>query len=163
MTLFDYVVLVIIGSSVVLSVMRGFAREVLALAGWIIAFLAANTLSGVVAEWFAPAIRDGSVRALTAFAVVFVVTLILASVLGIVVSKVLRSAGLGLEDRLLGGFFGFARGMLIVLTLVLLCGLTALPRQPAWSDAMLSPPLEAAAGAMKPWLPQAVSRYLSYD
>jgi membrane protein required for colicin V production len=46
---------------------------------------------------------------------------------------------------------------------VLLSGLTALPRQPAWSDAMLSPPLEALAAAMKPWLPQAVSRYLSYD
>jgi membrane protein required for colicin V production len=163
MTLFDYAVLIIIGSSVVLSVMRGFAREVLALAGWVIAFLAANMLSGFVAGWFAPLIRDGSVRALTAFVVVFVVTLILASVVGMVVSKLLRTAGLGLEDRLLGGFFGFARGMLIVLTLVLLCGLTALPRQPVWSDAMLSPPLEALAGAMKPWLPQAVSRYLSYD
>jgi membrane protein required for colicin V production len=163
MTLFDYAVLIIIGSSVVVSVMRGFAREALALLGWVFAFLAANALSGVVAEWLAPLIRDGSVRALTAFVAVFVVTLILASLLAMAVSRLLKSAGLGLEDRLLGGFFGFARGILIVLTLVLLSGLTALPRQPAWSDAMLSPPLEALAGAMKPWLPQAVSRYLSYD
>lgn len=145
------------------SVMRGLVREVLALAGWVIAFLAANALSGIVAEWFVSFIRDGSVRTLTAFVAVFIVTLILASLLGLAVSRLLKSAGLGLEDRLLGGFFGFARGMLIVLTLVLLSGLTALPRQPAWSDAMLSPPLEALAGALKPWLPQAVSRYLSYD
>lgn len=163
MTAFDYAVLIIIGSSVVLSVMRGFAREVLALAGWIIAFLTANALSGLVSDWFAPLIRDGSLRALAAFASVFVVTLILVSVLAMAVSRLLRSAGLGLEDRLLGGFFGFARGILIVLTLVLLSGLTALPRQRAWSEAMLSPPLEALAAAMKPWLPQAVSRYLSYD
>ena len=163
MTAFDYAVLIIIGSSVVLSVVRGFAREVLALAGWVIAFLAANALSGVVAEWFAPMIRDGSLRALAAFVSVFVVTLIVVSVIGMTVSRLLKSAGLGLEDRLLGGFFGFARGILIVLTLVLLSWLTALPRQPAWSDAMLSPPLEALAAAMKPWLPQAVSRYLSYD
>jgi membrane protein required for colicin V production len=163
MTAFDYAVLIIIGSSVVLSVVRGFAREVLALAGWVIAFLAANALSGVVSEWFAPMIRDGSLRALAAFVSVFVVTLIVVSLIGMTVSRLLKSAGLGLEDRLLGGFFGFARGILIVLTLVLLSGLTALPRQPAWSDAMLSPPLEALAAAMKPWLPQAVSRYLSYD
>jgi membrane protein required for colicin V production len=163
MTLFDYAVLIIIGSSVVVSVMRGLVREVLALAGWVIAFLAANALSGIVSEWFVSFIRDGSVRTLTAFVAVFIVTLILASLLGLAVSRLLKSAGLGLEDRLLGGFFGFARGMLIVLTLVLLSGLTALPRQPAWSDAMLSPPLEALAGALKPWLPQAVSRYLSYD
>lgn len=163
MTAFDYGVLIIIGSSVVLSVVRGFAREVLALAGWIIAFLAANALSGIVSEWFAPFIRDGSLRALTAFVSVFVLTLIAVSLVGMAVSRLLKKAGLGLEDRLLGGFFGLARGLLIVLTLVLVSGLTALPRQPAWSDAMLSPPLEALAAAMKPWLPQAVSRYLSYD
>ena len=163
MTAFDYAVLVIIGSSVVLSVVRGFAREVLALAGWVIAFLTANALSGIVSEWLAPFIRDGSLRALTAFVSIFVVTLIVVSLLGMMVSRLLKRAGLGLEDRLLGGFFGFARGILIVLTFVLLSGLTALPRQPAWSDAMLSPPLEALAAAMKPWLPQAVSRYLSYD
>ena len=163
MTAFDYAVLVIIGSSVVLSVVRGFAREVLALAGWLIAFLAANALSGLAAEWFAPFIKDGSVRALTAFVSVFIVTLIAVSLIGMAVSRLLKKAGLGLEDRLLGGFFGLARGLLIVLTFVLLSGLTSLPRQPAWSDAMLSPPLEALAAAMKPWLPQAVSRYLSYD
>ena len=163
MTAFDYAVLIIIGSSVVLSVMRGFAREVLALAGWVIAFLTANALSGPVAEWLAPFIREGSLRTLTAFVSVFIVTLILVSLLAMAVSRLLKNAGLGLEDRLLGGFFGLARGLLIVLTLVLLSGLTALPRQPAWSDAMLSPPLEALAAAIKPWLPQAVTRYLSYD
>ena len=162
MTLFDYAVLAIIGASVIVSVMRGFAREVLALAGWVLAFIAANTLSSAVAEWFGPIISDASLRALTAFVAVFIVTLILASVVGIAVSHVLKSAGLGLEDRLLGGFFGFARGMLIVMLVVLLAGLTALPRQPVWSDAMLSPPLEALAGAVKPWLTQTVSRYISY-
>lgn len=162
MTLFDYAVLAIIGASIIVSVMRGFARELLALAGWLLAFIAANTLSGAVAGWFAPIISDASLRALTAFVAVFIVTLILASVLGIAVSRLLKSAGLGLEDRLLGGFFGFARGMLIVMLVVLLAGLTALPRQPVWSDAMLSPPLEALAGAVKPWLTQTVSRYISY-
>jgi membrane protein required for colicin V production len=163
MTLFDYAVLVIVGASVVVSVMRGFARELLALAGWVIAFFAANTLSGPVAGWFVPVISDGSLRALTAFVAVFVVTLIIVSLLAIAASRMLKSAGLGLEDRLLGGFFGLARGMLIVMVIVLLAGLTALPRQPAWSDAMLSPPLEALAGALKPWLTQTVSRYISYD
>ncbi|MGZ5178318.1 MAG: CvpA family protein [Burkholderiales bacterium] len=163
MTLFDYVVLTIIAASVIVSVMRGFAREVLALAGWVLAFIAANALSAMVADWFAPIISDGSLRALTAFVAVFIVTLIAASLLAMGVSRLLKGAGLGLEDRLLGGFFSMARGVLIVMLIVLLAGLTALPRQPAWSDAMLSPPLEALAGAVKPWLTQAVSRYISYD
>lgn len=161
--MFDYVVLLIVGVSVVVSVMRGFVREVLALAGWVVAFVAANALSGAVAAWFAPVISDPSLRALTAFVAVFIVTLILASLLAMAISRLIKGAGLGLEDRLLGGFFGLTRGMMIVMVIVLLAGLTALPRQPAWTNAMLSPPLEALAGAIKPWLTQAVSRYISYD
>jgi membrane protein required for colicin V production len=163
MTLFDYVVLTIVGASVVVSLMRGFAREVLALAGWVLAFVVANALSGAVAGSFTSMISDGSVRALTAFVAVFVVTLIAMSLLALGVSRLLKGAGLGLEDRLLGSVFGLARGVLIVMVMVLLAGLTALPRQPAWSDAMLSPPLEALARLIKPWLTQAVSRYISYD
>ncbi|MEN3355090.1 MAG: rane protein required for colicin production [Betaproteobacteria bacterium] len=163
MTLFDYAVLTIVGASVVVSIMRGFAREVLALAGWVVAFVVANALSGAVAGSFTSVISDGSLRALTAFVAVFVMTLIAASLLAMGVSRLLKSAGLGLEDRLLGSVFGLARGMLIVMLMVLLAGLTALPRQPAWSDAMLSPPLEAFARVIKPWLTQAVSRYISYD
>ena len=162
MTAFDYAVLVIVGSSVVISVMRGFAREVLALAGWVIAFFTATALSGPVSKAFT-VVSDPSLRVLAAFVAVFVVTLIAASLLGMMISRLLKGAGLGVEDRLLGGFFGLARGMLIVLVIVLLAGLTALPRQPAWTDAMLSPPLEALAGTIKPWLPQVVSGHLSYD
>lgn len=163
MTLFDYTVVVIIGLSVLVSVVRGFTREALSLAGWVIAFIAASAMSGIASGWFATLIKDDSLRVAAGFGLVFVVTLVLMSVVAIVASRLLKKAGLGLEDRLLGGFFGFARGLLIVLVLVLVSGLTALPRQPVWSDAILSPPLEALAAAMKPWLPQAVARYLSYE
>ena len=163
MTLFDYTVVVIIGLSVLVSVVRGFTREAMSLAGWVVAFIAASAMSGIASGWFATLIKDDSLRVAAGFVLVFVVTLVLMSVAAIVASRLLKKAGLGLEDRLLGGFFGFARGLLIVLVLVLVSGLTALPRQPVWSDAILSPPLEALAAAMKPWLPQAVARYLSYD
>lgn len=163
MTLFDYAVLTIVGGSVLLSIFRGFVREVLALAAWVIAFIAAGLLGNVVAGWLATSISDESVRVLVAFVAVFVATLISMSLIALAVSGLMRKAGLGLEDRVLGSFFGLARGMLIVMLLVLLAGLTALPRQPAWTDAMLSAPLEALAGAAKPWLPQVIAGNVSYD
>ena len=163
MTLFDYVVLTIVCLSVFLSVMRGFVREVLALVGWVGAFVAAITLSGPVSVWMAPNIADERWRAVAAFAGVFFATLLLASLIAMAFSRLLKAAGLRLEDRVLGGVFGLARGLLIVMVLVLLAGVTKLPKQPAWNDAMLSPPLEALAGAVKPWLPQGLSRYISYD
>jgi len=59
--------------------------------------------------------------------------------------------------------FGFLRGKLVVLILVLLCGLTAAPQQPVWRDAMLSAPLEAAALVVKSFLPAELSKRIAYD
>ena len=163
MTPFDYAVLVIVGASVLVSVMRGLVREVLSLLGWVIAFVAAALASGTVSSWMTGAIANESLRVLGAFVAVFLFTLVAMSLTAMAASGLLRKAGLGLEDRVLGGMFGLARGVLIVMVFVLLAGLTSLPRQPAWNDAMLSPPLVALAGAVKPWLPQVVSRNLSYE
>jgi membrane protein required for colicin V production len=163
MTLFDYAVLSIVGVSVAVSVVRGLVREVLALAAWVVAFVVANVFSGSAAEWLPAGISNPSVRVLVAFAGIFVGVLIAVSWLALGVRKVVKSAGLGAEDRLLGGVFGFARGMLIVTILVILAGLTALPRQPDWSNAVLSPPLEALAVHVKQWLPKHLSEYINYD
>jgi membrane protein required for colicin V production len=163
MTPFDYAVLLIVGASVLVSVMRGLVREVLSLLGWLIAFVAAALASPTVSEWMTGTIANESLRILAAFVAVFVFTLVAMSLTAMAVAGLMRKAGLGLEDRVLGGVFGLARGVLIVMVFVLLSGLTSLPRQPLWNDAMLSPPLVALAGAVKPWLPLVVSRNLSYE
>lgn len=163
MTVFDYAVLTIICLSVALSVMRGFVREVLALIGWVAAFVAATTLSGPVADLMASNITDQRLRAIVAFVAVFFGTLLLAALLAYAFSSLLKKAGLALEDRVLGGVFGLARGILIVTVIVLLGGLTGMPKQPAWNNAMLSPPFEAMATTVKAWLPVGLSRYITYD
>ena len=163
MTLFDYAVLTILGVSVLVSVIRGLVREVLALTSWIVAFVVASALSGTVAAWLSHAITNDAGRAVVAFGAVFVGTLLVMSLFSVALGGLVRKTGLGLEDRLLGSFFGFARGVLIVLVLVLIGGLTAAPRQPVWHDALLSPPFEALARTVKPWLPQIVASNLSYD
>ena len=163
MTLFDHAVLTITGFSVLLGVLRGFTREVIALASWGIAFVAASVYGGALAPLLARQIPDDSWRVLAAFVAVFFVVLIVMSLIALSISKLIKSAGLGFEDRLLGSFFGLARGLLVILVLVLLAGLTALPRQTVWKDAMLSAPLEQLAVIVKQWLPQDWAKYITYD
>ncbi len=163
MTVFDYAVLVIVGLSILLSVIRGLVREVLALLAWVVAIVVANLFSGKVVTLLPGEIPTVELRLLAAFVAVFLVVLLAMSLVAIAVSKLVRGVGLALEDRVLGALFGFARGILIVLVLVLLAGLTSLPREPVWRNAVLSPPLEACAVYVKAWLPNDLSQRIRYD
>lgn len=162
MTGFDYAVLAIVGISVLLSIIHGFVRELLALASWIVAFLAAQNFAAAVAPLLPAALTSGAMRLLVAFLAVFLTVLLLMTLAANLLSRLFRAAGLGLADRALGAVFGLVRGFAIVMVVVLLAGLTALPRQPAWRDAMLSAPLEALADAIKVWLPYDLSKHINY-
>ena len=163
MTLFDLAVIAIVGLSVLLSVIRGLVREVLALAAWVVAFFAANLLAGTVARQLPESLPSEEIRLLAGFLCVFLGVLIAMSLLAMLASKLVKSAGLGLEDRLLGGVFGLARGLLVVMIVVLLAGLTSLPRQAVWRNAVLSDPLVGLAGQVKPWLPADMAQRIRYD
>ena len=158
MTLFDYAVLAIVGFSVLLGVMRGFVREVMALGSWVVAFVIASAYGGDVAPLLAKQIPDENWRVLAAVVAVFIVVLVVMNIVAMLVSKLIKSAGLGVEDRLLGSVFGLARGVAVVLA-----GLTMLPRQPVWKDAMLAAPLEKLAVVVKQWLPQDWAKNISYS
>lgn len=162
MTVFDYAVVVVAAASLLLGFWRGLVSEVLALAAWIIGFLiarqAAPSLGGVFARWLA----DDGLRYVAGFATAFVLVLVAVAVLRLALRKLLKLAGLGLVDRFLGAVFGIARALAIVLGLVLLGSMSPLPMQPWWRDAVLAPPLETAVLALRPWLPQAVAKRVSF-
>jgi len=163
MTVLDYAVLTIVGLSVLLSIIRGLVREVLALLAWAVGFIVASVLAADLAALLPPEVPGDQLRLLAGFAGVFLVVMLLMSLLAIFVSKLVKSAGLGVEDRVLGGVFGVVRGLLVVVVLVLLAGLTSLPREPVWRDAVLSDPLEAFAGQVKTLLPARFAQRIVYD
>lgn len=160
---FDYVVAAIILVSVLLALWRGLVREVLALVGWVAAVVAAVLYSSGIAALLPAAWGGPGARYLIAFALTFVVTLLAFGVLAWLLSRLLRAIGLGLLDRMLGAVFGFARGVTIVLVLVLFAGLTTLPQREWWKSAAFSPPLETAVMAMRPWLPMEFAKQLHYS
>ncbi|MCX7627734.1 MAG: CvpA family protein [Methylophilaceae bacterium] len=163
MTVFDYVVLGIIGLSVLISLMRGFIKEFLGLASWVVAALVAKSYAGVVALLLPPAIPNEGLRMVAGFVIVFLGILLIASLLAIALSELFKQAGLGWMDRGLGALFGLARGLLIVGVLVLLGGMTPLPQDPRWRNAMFSAPLEAMVMAARPWLPPELTQHIKYD
>lgn len=162
MTWLDYAVLGVSAISIAWGIWRGLVREVVSLAGWVIAFLAANLLAGPVGERLPQSIATPELRVLLAFVGIFILSLVVTTLFGLLLSRILKAAGLGGLDRTLGALFGLVRGVLIVVALSLLAGLTSIPRDPVWTGSLSGPPLTQAALAIKPWLPPAFSERLRY-
>lgn len=162
MTPFDYTVLAVMAISLLVGVARGVVSEILALLAWVAAFIAARLWAVPTGNLLLAELADPLWRQLSGFVAVFVAVLILFALLRWVASLLLKAVGLRPLDRVLGALFGIARGMLVVLVLVLLAGLTPLPQQQWWRQATLAPPLETAVLAVRPWLPPELAKRIQY-
>lgn len=162
MTAFDFALLAIVGASVLLGAWRGVVSELLALGAWVAAFFAARHFGADAGRVLAKWIADPALSVAAGYAAVFFAVVLAFAVGRLVVSLMLRAVGLGLVDRLLGAAFGVARGAAIAFLVVLVGGMTALPKEPWWRDATFAPPLETAVIAAKPWLPADVAKRIRY-
>lgn len=162
MTAFDYVLLFLLIGSMLVSLTRGLVREMISLVSWIVAFYVALHYGDVLAPWLPQAISGEVLRVIVAFVVLFIGTRIVMVLLAKLASLVVQASGLTFMDRLLGALFGLAKGALIALALVLLCGMTKIPQQPFWKNAMFSPVAEVVAKSVMPYLPGYFVEYIHY-
>ncbi len=133
----DYTILAIIGISVGISLFRGFTREAISLAGWIIAFWVAYSFAGDLQILLESKISVPSLRLLVAFAILFLATLLLAALVNYLAVQLIKKTGLSGTDRMIGIFFGTARGCFVVAVLVLVAGMTPMPQDAWWRQSLL--------------------------
>lgn len=162
MTAFDFTVIGIGVVSLMIGLWRGVIGEIIALLAWVLAFVAAKFWGAEVARVVFEGIVDPAVRMVAAWLAVFVVVLLAMSLLRLALRGLLKVLGLSLTDRLLGIIFGAARGLLIVLVLVAVGGMTSAPKEKWWSEAQFAAPLETAVLASKPWLPPEVAKRIRF-
>ena len=121
----DWIVVVIVVSSVISSILKGFAREAISLAAVILGFLLASWFYPQAGSLVSAYVKTQEIASLVGFALIFLGILLLGAVISFVVTKFLRVVDLQWFDRLLGAAFGFARGWLV--GSVIFLGLTAFP------------------------------------
>jgi len=159
----DYVILLIIALSAVISVLRGFIREALSLAGLVFAVWAALTFADELAVSLEGAIDQPSLRLGMAFFALFLSALLLTAVVNYYVGKLVQKTGLSGTDRMLGIIFGVARGIAIVGLLVLLAGLTPLPGDAWWDNSIFLGHFEQLAIMARDYFPPDVAEYFVFQ
>ena len=134
----DTAILVITTLSFLFGLWRGLIKEVLSLLTWVAALIVARLYSEALSELLVNIIDSSSIRYVSAFAIIFIVVMMLGTFLNYLMSKLLTITGLKFADRLLGGVFGVARGVIIVLVILFISGLF-LSETEQWQQSTLIP------------------------
>ncbi|MFT5482864.1 MAG: membrane protein required for colicin V production [Halieaceae bacterium] len=141
----DIAIIVVIGLSSVISLLRGFVKEAMSLLAWIAAFIVATMFRDPMAAMLGSSIESASVRYLTAYGILFVATLVLGAMLNMLMGQLIKVTGLSWLDRILGTGFGIARGVLIVMLIMyVLQYLVPVEEEVLWRDSSLVPHLLVA-------------------
>jgi membrane protein required for colicin V production len=153
----DLAIVLAIGLSALLGLVRGLLREMIALAGWVAAVVLAIRYAAPVGALLPFQAAWPALKTLLGGGIIVVACVFSAALVGWVVRRLLRAARLSAADRALGGVFGVLRGVVIVLVAVLFAGGTPLARQPAWDESVLLPWAERGVQVAAPWLPPALA------
>lgn len=139
MNYFDYILIAIVGLSMVLSLWRGFVREIISLIGLVAAFLVASRVSGSAGNFLGQWISNGTLADIAGFGLVFVIIMLLVGIIGAIIRKLVDLADLTATDRTLGVFFGLARGMLLIALCFLVYTSYTKPDAPWLKKSLLAP------------------------
>lgn len=158
----DWMLLGIVALSAVFGLMRGFVGVVVSLVAWLLSGWAALRFGGDVAAWLASPVMPTATQVLAGHALAFMAVLIVVSLAGWLVRWMMKSAGLSGIDRMLGLALGIVRGGFVACALVLLFGLTSMPREPEWQASQIVPVLVPGAQVLRSWLPAWVASQVHF-
>ncbi len=157
MSWFDLVIVAIIVISALISLIRGFVKESISLASWVVAGFIAFRYFTPMASLLEPFVESPTIQTGIAFSILFVCSLIVGATVNFMASNLVTKTGLSGTDKSLGVVFGAARGVLIVTMLVLLAGLTPMPNEAWWQDSATVEYFADIAIWIKELLPQEVA------
>jgi membrane protein required for colicin V production len=136
---FDYILLGVVLASAVIGIVRGFVKESLSLLSWVIAIWAAARFGAAAAGWLSSWIADPVIRLWAGRLLVLIGALVIGSIVGAVIGHLVNHSVLTGTNRVLGMFFGLARGVLVAALGVLVLQMAGFEQEPWWGESQLVP------------------------
>lgn len=135
----DVLICLLMLGSTVAGLVRGFVREAVSLVFLVGGVIAAWKLGHLVDPYLGGYLAAPAVRPWIGRLVVFALALIAGTIIGALLGLLMRTAGLGFVDRMLGVLFGALRGAVLVGLLAIAGEVVHLNHEPWWSRSKLIP------------------------
>jgi membrane protein required for colicin V production len=152
---FDWFMVIIVVLSMAMAYRRGLVRAILSLLGFVGGFQLASDTYVSVADRInlGHGIQSQTSARIVAFLLIVVAVALVFEMIGFGIQKSLRKIGLGTFDRMLGSVFGFGRGCLLCIALLMVSANVA-PQSELLVKSQLSPYLFAIAHDVSFLVPQ---------
>ncbi len=158
----DFAIIGLVFVSLIIGLVRGFIKEAFSLVTWILGIWVGLSFSREFSGFLEQSISYPSARIAAAFAILFVMTLVLGGLISYLLGVLVNKTGLTGTDRFAGMIFGIVRGMVVVSILVMLAGLTPLPEDSWWKESKLIPPFQSLAVWLRDHVPSGMAGYINY-
>jgi len=135
----DVLLLLVLLGSTLIGLLRGFIREAVSLAFWILAIWASWKLGPLVEPHLGGLMADPRVAPWVGRLVVLVLVLLLGWMVGMLSSYFTRGTGLGPLDRVIGLLFGVIRGLVLMGLMIIGGELLHLNQEEWWNRSKLVP------------------------
>jgi membrane protein required for colicin V production len=149
MNFVDYVVIAVVLISAGVGVIRGFLREAISLATWILALVIGWRFSDLVEPYLGGLLADPQIRPWVARGLIVLFILLLGMATGVIVSYFVRLSIFSGMDRFLGFFLGLLRGIVLAGVFALLGQLVQLDSEGWWKRSILLPYGEDVASLLR--------------
>jgi membrane protein required for colicin V production len=145
----DYVVIAAILLSAIVGAVRGFLREAVAVAAWVLALFLAWHFSDLIAPHLGGLLSDSDVRPWAARVIIVALVLLLGAGVGATLGHFVRLSIFSGMDHLLGFAFGLLRGFVLLGVFVILGQLLQLQDERWWRYSLLIPYGESIANGLR--------------
>ncbi len=162
MSLVDFGIILIISVLIVLGLIWGFVKIAVALGTWVAASVISFSFAPNLAASLLQSIETPAIRLAVAMGILFVLTIMLGALVSFLARQIISKTGLSGLDRVLGMAIGASLGMVVVVAIVFIAGLTPAPSYEWWQSSVLIERFELLAVWLQGYLPDDVSKYFSY-
>jgi membrane protein required for colicin V production len=161
MTAADWLIVAVIIFNIILAAMHGFFAEVFSMAGLIVGYVVAAWRYQRLGEWLATFLKSQLLADILAFLIIFFAILLVFSIAGRVMRRLMKAAGLSSFDRFAGALLGVLKGGLVVS--VVLMGMTAFTPTSQLLDKSELAPYFLVIGRAAIWVAPAELRARFYE
>lgn len=158
----DDVIIGLVFIALIKGFLRGFGLEVFSLVFWVLATGVGLSFSRDFPVFLESTISNSLLKIAASFTLLFLITLIVGSLIRMLLGEAIKKPELTFTERLGGMIIGVFRGMVIVVVLVMLAGLTALPNDLWWKESKLLPPFQVCAIWLRDHIPSGLAEYVHF-